>query len=156
MVLIFQLLCVIALTMYKNMVCELLWICVHVILQTKTICTYIYCIICFYSTGLYMEGIYKVSGIKSKVQHLRRMYNIREAVQLSDFELPVITSLTLHLQHYIHFVVLYHSILTCFGSYLAIIREINSRKYIYIYIYMSSYIREHNMFVFVRRMQSQI
>jgi len=40
-----------------------------------------------------MEGIYKVSGIKSKVQHLRRLYNIREAVQLSDFELPVITSL---------------------------------------------------------------
>lgn len=48
---------------------------------------------CFYSTGLYMEGIYKVSGIKSKVQHLRRLYNIREAAQLSDFELPVITSL---------------------------------------------------------------
>ena len=93
MVLIFQLLCVIASTMYKNMVCELLWICVHVILQTKTIYTYIYCVMCFYSTGLYMEGIYKVSGIKSKVQHLRRMYNIREAVQLSDFELPVITSL---------------------------------------------------------------
>lgn len=43
--------------------------------------------------GLYMEGIYKVSGIKSKVQHLRRLYNIREAVRLSDFELPVITSL---------------------------------------------------------------
>lgn len=40
-----------------------------------------------------MEGIYKVSGIKNKVQHLRRLYNIREAVQLSDFELPVITSL---------------------------------------------------------------
>ncbi|KDR06596.1 ralA-binding protein 1 isoform X2 [Zootermopsis nevadensis] len=43
--------------------------------------------------GLYMEGIYKVSGIKSKVQHLRRLYNLREAVQLSDFELPVVTSL---------------------------------------------------------------
>jgi len=40
-----------------------------------------------------MEGVYKVSGIKSKVQHLRRLYNIQEAVQLSDFELPVITSL---------------------------------------------------------------
>ena len=40
-----------------------------------------------------MEGIYKVSGIKSNVQHLRQLYNIREAVQLSDFELPVITSL---------------------------------------------------------------
>jgi len=48
---------------------------------------------CFYSTDLYMEGIYKVSGIKSKVQHLRRLYNIREAVQLSVFELPTITSL---------------------------------------------------------------
>jgi hypothetical protein len=40
-----------------------------------------------------MEGIYKVSGIKSKVQHVRQLYNTREAVQLSDFELPVITSL---------------------------------------------------------------
>ena len=40
-----------------------------------------------------MEGIYKVSGIKPKVQHLKRLYTIREAVQLSDFELPVITSL---------------------------------------------------------------
>jgi hypothetical protein len=47
----------------------------------------------FFSTGLYMEGIYKVPGIKSKVQHLRRLYNLREAVQLSDFELPVVTSL---------------------------------------------------------------
>jgi hypothetical protein len=48
---------------------------------------------CFLPTGLYMEGIYKVSGIKSKVQHLRRLYNLRESVQLSDFELPVVTSL---------------------------------------------------------------
>jgi hypothetical protein len=40
-----------------------------------------------------MEGIYKVSGIKSKVQHLRRLYNLRDAVKLSDFELPVVTSL---------------------------------------------------------------
>ncbi|KAJ9595901.1 hypothetical protein L9F63_012920 [Diploptera punctata] len=43
--------------------------------------------------GLNLEGVYKVSGIKSKVQHLRRLYNIREAARLSDFELPVITSL---------------------------------------------------------------
>ena len=40
-----------------------------------------------------MEGIYKVSGIKPKVQHLRWLNNIREAVQPSDFELPVITIL---------------------------------------------------------------
>jgi len=61
MVLIFLLLCVIDSTMYKHVVCELLQISVHVIL-----CTYIYCFMCFYSTGLYMEGIYKVSGIKSR------------------------------------------------------------------------------------------
>lgn len=54
---------------------------------------YTFIILCPFSTGLYMEGIYKVSGIKSKVQHLRRLYNLREAVQLSDFELPVVTSL---------------------------------------------------------------
>lgn len=40
-----------------------------------------------------MESIYKLSGIKSKVQNLRRMYNQREPVNLSDYEPPVVTSL---------------------------------------------------------------
>ncbi|XP_063221745.1 ralA-binding protein 1 [Bacillus rossius redtenbacheri] len=43
--------------------------------------------------GLNMENIYKLSGIKSKVQHLRRQYNQREAVRLADYEPPVVTSL---------------------------------------------------------------
>nr|CAD7415113.1 unnamed protein product [Timema poppensis] len=43
--------------------------------------------------GLTMENIYKLSGIKSKVQLLRRLYNQRENVRLADYEPPVVTSL---------------------------------------------------------------
>nr|CAD7427246.1 unnamed protein product [Timema monikensis] len=43
--------------------------------------------------GLTMENIYKLSGIKSKVQLLRRLYNQRENVKLADYEPPVVTSL---------------------------------------------------------------
>ncbi|RZF48708.1 hypothetical protein LSTR_LSTR011338 [Laodelphax striatellus] len=51
------------------------------------------CINHIQETGLCVEGLYKVSGIKSKVQHLRRLYNQREAVCLSDYDIPVCTSL---------------------------------------------------------------
>ncbi|GLH11212.1 RalA-binding protein 1 [Gryllus bimaculatus] len=51
------------------------------------------CIDYVQENGLNMEAIYKLSGIKSKVQHLRRLYNQREVVQLADFEPPVVTSL---------------------------------------------------------------
>ncbi|XP_014255015.1 ralA-binding protein 1-like isoform X2 [Cimex lectularius] len=44
-------------------------------------------------TGLLAENVYKVSGIKSKVQQVRRMYNNHEPVKISDFDLPVATSL---------------------------------------------------------------
>lgn len=43
--------------------------------------------------GITMEGLYKVSGTKSKVAHLRKMYNHREYVDLSEYEVPTVTSL---------------------------------------------------------------
>lgn len=39
-----------------------------------------------------MENIYKLSGIKSKVHTLKRLYNHRDSVCLNDYEPPVITS----------------------------------------------------------------
>lgn len=51
------------------------------------------CIMHIEETGLSTEGIYKISGIKSKVQHVRRLYNQRDSVSLSDYDLPVATSL---------------------------------------------------------------
>ncbi|XP_039280658.1 ralA-binding protein 1 [Nilaparvata lugens] len=51
------------------------------------------CINHIQETGLCVEGLYKVSGIKSKVHHVRRLYNQREAVCLSDYDIPVCTSL---------------------------------------------------------------
>lgn len=44
-------------------------------------------------TGLTAENVYKVSGIKSRVQQVRKMYNNHEAVSLKDYDLPVATSL---------------------------------------------------------------
>lgn len=43
--------------------------------------------------GLATENIYKISGIKSKVQQLRRSYNKREMVNLCDYDVPTVTSL---------------------------------------------------------------
>ncbi|CAL7937989.1 unnamed protein product [Xylocopa violacea] len=40
-----------------------------------------------------VEGLYKVPGVKSKVQFLKKLYNYREAVNLSEFEPTVATSL---------------------------------------------------------------
>ncbi|XP_049785884.1 ralA-binding protein 1 [Schistocerca cancellata] len=51
------------------------------------------CIDYVQENGLTMDSIYKLSGIKSKVQYLRRLYNQGECVQLSDYEPPVVTSL---------------------------------------------------------------
>ncbi|XP_075223221.1 uncharacterized protein LOC142325387 isoform X2 [Lycorma delicatula] len=51
------------------------------------------CIMHIQENGLLLEGLYKISGIKSKVQHVRRSYNQREPVSLSDYDLPVATSL---------------------------------------------------------------
>ena len=43
---------------------------------------YIYCI----SSGLHCEGIYHISGVKSKVQHLKDCYNNGETVYLEEHE----------------------------------------------------------------------
>ncbi|XP_012140994.2 ral interacting protein [Megachile rotundata] len=43
--------------------------------------------------GMNIEGLYKVPGVKSKVQYLKKLYNYREAVNMSDFEPTVATSL---------------------------------------------------------------
>lgn len=43
--------------------------------------------------GMNVEGLYKVPGVKSKVQHLKKLYNNRELVNISEFESTVATSL---------------------------------------------------------------
>ena len=43
--------------------------------------------------GMNVEGLYKVPGVKSKVQYLKKLYNQREPVNLSEFEPTVATSL---------------------------------------------------------------
>ncbi|KAB0801408.1 hypothetical protein PPYR_05762 [Photinus pyralis] len=43
--------------------------------------------------GLTFENVYKVSGPKSKVLHLKKLYNQREHVNLSDYDVPTVTSL---------------------------------------------------------------
>ena len=43
--------------------------------------------------GLHCEGIYRLSGVKSKVQQLRRQYNSGENVRLVDQEPHIVASL---------------------------------------------------------------
>ncbi|XP_053976586.1 ralA-binding protein 1 [Hylaeus volcanicus] len=43
--------------------------------------------------GMNIEGLYKVPGVKSKVQHLKKLYNNREPANISEFEPTVATSL---------------------------------------------------------------
>ncbi|KAK0162398.1 hypothetical protein PV327_006178 [Microctonus hyperodae] len=43
--------------------------------------------------GMTSEGLYRVLGVKSKVQHLKKLYNQREAVNITEFEPTVATSL---------------------------------------------------------------
>ncbi|XP_012287715.1 ralA-binding protein 1 [Orussus abietinus] len=43
--------------------------------------------------GMNVEGLYKVSGVKSKVQALKKLYHQRESVNMSEFEPTVATSL---------------------------------------------------------------
>lgn len=37
-------------------------------------------------TGLHCEGIYRISGVKSKVQHLKDLYNRGQPVYLEEHE----------------------------------------------------------------------
>ncbi|KAJ8982802.1 hypothetical protein NQ317_010423 [Molorchus minor] len=43
--------------------------------------------------GISFEGVYKVSGTKTKVSQIRKMYNQRQNVRLSDYDVPTATSL---------------------------------------------------------------
>ncbi|KAL5241127.1 hypothetical protein ACI65C_008537 [Semiaphis heraclei] len=43
--------------------------------------------------GLCTDGVYKVPGVKSKVQSLKIQYNRRQSVNLTDYDLAVVTSL---------------------------------------------------------------
>lgn len=43
--------------------------------------------------GMNVEGLYKAPGVKSKVQYLKKLYNYREPVNMSEFEPTVATSL---------------------------------------------------------------
>ncbi|XP_050433697.1 ralA-binding protein 1 [Adelges cooleyi] len=43
--------------------------------------------------GLCTDGVYKVPGVKSKVQNLKVQYNKRQPVNLSEYDLAVVTSL---------------------------------------------------------------
>lgn len=43
--------------------------------------------------GLTMEGVYKISGTKSKVIQIRKLYNQRENVDLKEYDVPIATSL---------------------------------------------------------------
>lgn len=42
--------------------------------------------------GKTFENIYKVNGIKSKVLHIKKLYNQREPVNLEDYDVPTVTS----------------------------------------------------------------
>ncbi|GLV41692.1 Ral interacting protein [Carabus blaptoides fortunei] len=42
--------------------------------------------------GISVENVYKLSGIKTKVLHIRKMYNQRELVTLSEYDVPTATS----------------------------------------------------------------
>ncbi|CAH1980544.1 unnamed protein product [Acanthoscelides obtectus] len=45
------------------------------------------------AAGIYFECVYKISGTKTKVSHIKKMYNIRQNVKLSDYDVPTATSL---------------------------------------------------------------
>ncbi|XP_044256769.1 ralA-binding protein 1 isoform X2 [Tribolium madens] len=45
------------------------------------------------TVGISFEGIYKISGTKSKVLQIRKMYNQRGNINLNDYDPPTVTSL---------------------------------------------------------------
>ncbi|XP_008193404.1 ralA-binding protein 1 isoform X2 [Tribolium castaneum] len=45
------------------------------------------------TVGMSFEGIYKISGTKSKVLQIRKMYNQRGNINLNDYDPPTVTSL---------------------------------------------------------------
>lgn len=51
------------------------------------------CIDYIEANGVSFEGVYKISGTKSKVLQIKKMYNSRENVNLTDYDVPTATSL---------------------------------------------------------------
>lgn len=49
------------------------------------------------------EGVYKVSGVKSRVQYVYGLYNKRKTVYDSDFDLTIATSLLKQFLRYNHY-----------------------------------------------------
>lgn len=45
------------------------------------------------TVGISFEGVYKISGTKTKVSQIRKMYNQRQNVKLIDYDVPTATSL---------------------------------------------------------------
>lgn len=43
--------------------------------------------------GMSFEGVYKISGTKAKVSQIKKMYNNRKNVRLSEYDVPTATSL---------------------------------------------------------------
>lgn len=56
--------------------------------------------------GMNVEGLYKVPGVKSKVQHLKKLYNNREPVNISEFEPTVATSLLILFLRFVYLKIL--------------------------------------------------
>lgn len=48
---------------------------------------------CIEESGMNTEGLYKIPGVKSKVQHLKKLYNQRDSVNMSEVEPMVAASL---------------------------------------------------------------
>lgn len=53
-------------------------------------------------SGITAEGIYKISGVKSRVQYVYALYNKRKTVYESDFDLTIATSLLKQFLRYLN------------------------------------------------------
>lgn len=52
--------------------------------------------------GMSFEGVYKISGTKSKVLQIRKLYNQRANINLAEYDTPTVTSLLkTYLRYYI-------------------------------------------------------
>lgn len=72
--------------------------------------------------GLCTDGVYKVPGVKSKVQSLKIQYNRRQSVNLADYDLAVVTSLLKQYLRYCASVCVFFSKFFCIlQTYLIVI-----------------------------------
>lgn len=60
--------------------------------------------------GTSFEGVYKVSGTKAKVSQIKKMYNQRQNVKLTDHDVPTATSL---LKVYLRCIKIYFLVYMC-------------------------------------------